>query len=901
MVIRIFFLLILIPFAMEAQITAAQQKALNSYVEYANKSGEEETTVFGRIKAYYKDLQQYRTSTYKRTFRFTCPLQLDEYYYGIALKNSASNAELKSRLQAVRQAAEEIDTQCKALDTYHKLEDYKTDDYRKAEEIVETLLRGLKDYRSKREALYASVSAAYTKLQTAKTGAYATTIRQMRERIAHETAMLDSWTYNLNEKVHSGWPVDKLKESILKTHEYAGKKVSAEGIQYPASSMLSSFEEGVTMLLQNKRDGLDGYTFDAQKSDQHSNEVYSNMINSYNGVLISFYNTFIGYAQNEYRGLLALLYVPAFEIRTEVRKIETDVKPFEDIPYVSVSVKPQSVAIAQTTFHALSNYIDYINECVRQTDHLQRLYSNMWGSTHGYRDLTSYKGKGGLTFEFKDFEIPFSYLQKAVAESKSIPEASRKSLNDQAEVLNRIMDEMNRLSIALDQETEQKNYEKDNLKHLDEIVFRYKTITDIFHARKEVLYSDVRKTFESYRVENPASSWNVSGNALLQLVDADKEELFKARAFYSGDHTQKPDADKIQALIRNILTDEYANLKGIEKIGRNNGNCPYTPYEDVPADSKHFTEPEFKVSTLSPLSYSHPYHTYVYIFNNVARSYNKFCELAKVPLLQTVYEPEIFMLEGGPNNKPQSQDFPVRQNTEQPQTNTGITPAHSVSEQQPSAPPGRQNTHSRDTIYIEKHDTIWLDKNPDISRDMNGYAANNMVLLLDVSGSMNRADKLPLLKQSVLQLLEMMREEDELSLVIFSGRPEVLLEPVSFKEQEKIRKAIGKLQSKGTTDGNAALALAYEVADKNYIRAGNNRIILATDGEFPVSEETLKLIGKFSGEDIYLTVFNFGAGTGSAKTLEKLAVAGKGNFESITRENIDSRLIREVKSRRKKQ
>lgn len=901
MVTRILLLLIFIPLSMEAQITAAQQKALNSYVEYANKSGEEEASVFGRVKTYYEDLLQYRTSKYKRTIRFTCPVQLEDYYYDIALKNSATNPELKAKLQALRKAAEEIDVQCKALDTYHKLEDYKTDDYKKAEELVVTLLKDLADYRSKREALYTSVVAAYNKLQTSKTGAYATTIKQMQDRIAHENAFLSSWSYNLNEKTHSGWPVDQLKASILKSQEFIDKKVSVEGIQYPASSMISSFEDGINMLLQSKRNGLDGYTYEAQKTDEHSNDVYMSLINSYNGVLISFYNNFVSYAQNDYRGLMALTYVPAYEIRSEARQIESTIKPFEDISHAELVVKPQPAVVTQVTFKALSNYIDYINECVRQTDHLQRLYSNFWGSTHYYRDLTSYKGKGGLTFELKDFEIPLSYLQKTIAESKSVPEAYRKSLTDQAEVLIRIMNEMNQLSIALDQETEQKNYEKDNLKRVDELVLRYKTITDIFHVKKEVLYGDVRKIFESYKVTNPTGSWNVSGNALLQLVDADKDELFKARAFYLDDQTQKPDPEKIQALIRKVITDQYTNLKGIEKIGRNNGNCPYTPYEDIPADSKHFTEPEFKISTLSALSYSHPYHTYVYIFNSVVRDYNKFCELAKVPLLGSIYEPELFILEGDPRkNKPAKDEFPIRTSSQTQQTPITSKTENPEPLSHPPAPSDPLNTHSRDTIYIERRDTIWLDRNPDLSRSMEGYATNNMVLLLDVSGSMNRADKLPLLKKSVLQLLDMMREEDELSLVVFSGKPEVLLEPISFKEQEKIRKAIGKLQSKGTTDGNAALTLAYEVADKNYIRAGNNRIILATDGEFPVSEETLARIQRFSKEDIYLTVFNFGAGSGSAKTLERIANLGKGNFESITQDNVESKLIREAKSKRKR-
>lgn len=886
--------LILMPALTSAQITATQQKALNSYIEYLNKSGEEAQASFALIRGYYDNLQRYRTSKYKQPVRFTYPFQPEEYFYNTALgrKVGVDDIALKAKLDAVRKAAEAIDVQLKALDTYHKLEDYKADDYKKAEDIITKIIGLFADYRSKRNDLYMTVRATYTKLQSVKTGAYANALKQMQDRIAHEVVLLDAWNYNLHANTHSGWPVETLKVHILESQEFVQKKIAVAGIQYPASSMIPSFEDGLVSLQQTKRNGLDGYTYEAQKSDEHSNGVYLELINLYNGVLISFYNTFIGYASNNYAGLLAITYVPAFEIRTDATEINADIQPFQDIPHATLSVKPQTGGISQATFKALSNYIDYINECVRQTDYLQRLYANLWGSTAGYRDLTSFKGKGGLTFEFKNFEIPVSYLQKAIAESKAVPEGYRRSLNDQAEVLNRIMIEMNQLSIAIDQETEQKSYERDNLKHLDELVLRFKTIRDIFHDRKEILYADVRNIFESFRISNPANSWNVSGKALLQLADADKQELVKATLFYEGDLSQKPDPDKVQTLIRSVISDEYSNLKGIEKLGRFNGNCPYTPYEDLANDSKKFTEPEFKSSALSPLSYSHPYHTYVYIFNNVVRNYNKFCELSPVPLLQTIYEPELFIL-GRSNSKAVISGSPA-------QTSPVLNNPPVVDAQQTAVPvAGPKNTNTRDTIYIEKHDTIWLDRNPDLSRNMEGYAANNLVLLLDVSGSMSRADKLPLLKQSVLQLLDMMREEDELSLVVFSGRPSILLEPVSFTEQAKIRKAIGKLESKGTTDGNAALALAYEVADENYIRAGNNRIVLATDGEFPISSETEALIRKFAGADIYLTIFNFGGGSGSSKALEKLAALGNGNYAVVTRENVDVRLIREVKSKRK--
>ena len=149
-------------------------------------------------------------------------------------------------------------------------------------------------------------------------------------------------------------------------------------------------------------------------------------------------------------------------------------------------------------------------------------------------------------------------------------------------------------------------------------------------------------------------------------------------------------------------------------------------------------------------------------------------------------------------------------------------------------------------------------------------------------------------------MLSMMRAEDNISIIAFSGKPKVLLESTSFKEEEKIKKAIDGLKSSGKTDGNAALKLAYKVADGSYIRGGNNRIILATDGQFATSQESNDLIEKFSKEDIFLSIFNFGKGAGSSKELERLSTLGKGNYEYISKENVEAKLIKEAKSKRKK-
>jgi Ca-activated chloride channel homolog len=144
-----------------------------------------------------------------------------------------------------------------------------------------------------------------------------------------------------------------------------------------------------------------------------------------------------------------------------------------------------------------------------------------------------------------------------------------------------------------------------------------------------------------------------------------------------------------------------------------------------------------------------------------------------------------------------------------------------------------------------------------------------------------------------------MRKEDELSIVTYSGDAVIALPPTSCKEIDKILKVVESLQSQGTTNGNAGIRLAYKVADQNYIRGGNNRIILATDGEFPVNKESMKLIEKFANQEVFLSVFYFGKGNEAADTLKDLSGKGKGNYEHIRPENSDLKLLREAKAKRK--
>lgn len=169
--------------------------------------------------------------------------------------------------------------------------------------------------------------------------------------------------------------------------------------------------------------------------------------------------------------------------------------------------------------------------------------------------------------------------------------------------------------------------------------------------------------------------------------------------------------------------------------------------------------------------------------------------------------------------------------------------------------------------------------------EMDNLPAANLVFLLDVSGSMNSADKLPLLKKSLKLLVNQMRPEDRVAIVVYAGAAGEVLPSTSGKEKDKILKALDNLSAGGSTAGGAGIKLAYKIAKQNFKKKGNNRIILATDGDFNVGASSDKamedLIEDKRKEGVFLTVLGFGTGNYKDSKMETLADKGNGNHAYI--------------------
>lgn len=161
-------------------------------------------------------------------------------------------------------------------------------------------------------------------------------------------------------------------------------------------------------------------------------------------------------------------------------------------------------------------------------------------------------------------------------------------------------------------------------------------------------------------------------------------------------------------------------------------------------------------------------------------------------------------------------------------------------------------------------------------------APGNFVFLIDVSGSMDLPNRLPLLKASFQSLVKNLRAKDTISIITYGGSVGAKLPPTSGAEKQKIIKAIEELTAAGDTPGEAALRAAYKLAKNSFIDRGNNRIILATDGDFNVGQTTEKeleeLITKERQAGIYLTCLGVGMGNYKDSKIEALAKRGNGNF-----------------------
>ena len=216
--------------------------------------------------------------------------------------------------------------------------------------------------------------------------------------------------------------------------------------------------------------------------------------------------------------------------------------------------------------------------------------------------------------------------------------------------------------------------------------------------------------------------------------------------------------------------------------------------------------------------------------------------------------------------------------------------------------PGNQQTPFQ--VSTEIAPTPWNSNTRLLRIGIQGYQvpktqlpASNLVFLIDVSGSMNSADKLPLLQQALTLMTNQLNARDRISMVVYAGASGVVLPPTPGDHKADILMALQQLRAGGSTNGAAGIRLAYQMAQQNFIPNGVNRVILATDGDFNVglasTEELIDLIQRKRKAGIALTTLGFGTGNYNDHLLEQLADEGNGNYAYIDRLNEARKVLSE--------
>lgn len=178
---------------------------------------------------------------------------------------------------------------------------------------------------------------------------------------------------------------------------------------------------------------------------------------------------------------------------------------------------------------------------------------------------------------------------------------------------------------------------------------------------------------------------------------------------------------------------------------------------------------------------------------------------------------------------------------------------------------------------------------------------SNLVFLIDVSGSMKRANKLPLLKQALRLLVDELGADDRVSMVVYAGASGVVLSGASGADKTQINNALGELAAGGSTNGAAGIEDAYRLARENFIEGGNNRVILCSDGDFNVgrtgTDQLVRMVEEEAKSDIFLTVLGFGMGNHNDAMMEQISGRGNGNYFFIdTIREAQKVLVQELQS-----
>ena len=547
--------------------------------------------------------------------------------------------------------------------------------------------------------------------------------------------------------------------------------------------------------------------------------------------------------------------------------------------FQSERLDAQSKVIDKNVSDALNNYLRYSNEIVYELGLLLPEFEAINMSFNQYVDaqqtptikvsftsnLSNYDSLYQLIFQTNRF-IEGEQKAKAIDLIQKTKEVSLK--------IDRLKKNLSVYLSSGEYKTDQhlkKGY--DMLRQIEVAYF------DIF-ALKEKLFWNLNALMSSYRDPSNANGFGDIIYELFQCFQQSKRVMSSLRAGDKGELI-KEDCLRLRELINNATAKKSslftANLNRAELSQLYDQSLKSA--EEILKTAQNFIAGNNKYNAMT---YSEVYYFYnnellsIYNRNNggMTRNYNRMIDQTAAKRLIADEVPPIFEI-----------IYPLHPAFD----SIRPAPLPDVEKFMEMLEKKKQDSLRTDSIKIAE------------AKSLNAFAANNLILLIDISASMNSAEKLPALKKSIDKFLDLLREEDFITVITYSERAEVLIDACSAKNKAQIMDKLNSLNSKTTSNINSGLALSYSNASKSFIKGGNNRLILSTDGNFSINPSLKKLIRKNAKKDIRLTVFYFSEKEFPhvKENLSNVVNLGKGSYYFIGSGQADDALLNEAKAVRK--
>jgi Mg-chelatase subunit ChlD len=657
-----------------------------------------------------------------------------------------------------------------------------------------------------------------------------------RNCVIFQTRIFQHWHYNFVENVQTeAFPFDFMIQNTNET-DFAfwdyDKNSDLSGISHKVYTQI--FQTILNDFQQKKRNYIDNYTPKTAQNDIFSNNAFLDLFSFTNNKIIVDFNTFAGQADEQKLPVMRIPKIaPAFSVNnSENLKPEADQK-YSRIENRQLHSLVQDSCITENEVMALNHFVEFLNA---ETVFMNFLTDNIFNLNRKFNDFSETQATNETTDFFSNFDFfPRSSFEKAMTDCRLLPFEYRKSLNRQIKALYILSTECRQIAQKLNDLIVSPNIVKQEEISIILLFKRYETLILEYNTQKDSVFRDIKYVYDTYPVSEKNTEINKNEEGLNRLCNADLKLLERLKEAVLQNE-EKPQFDlSFRKQLKDSVKYSFEASFGFSYEQRNHISQMFS-------NSDIWAEKIKKIQKIPSVS---EYRLFTETYNKIILNYNEFAE-SGLNIRKT--ENRQFLLK----NILQATLFKF-------------------------APPN--------IILQKKHE-----------KTMDGYAPDNLVLLLDVSQSMNSSEKLPLLKQSFENLLPILRAQDLISIVVYSGTASVILPPTSCFDKAKILNAISTLKSGGGTYFGQGIRKAYQVADAGFIPNGNNRIIVASDGEFIVDEAIKNLVSQNAEKGILLSIFQYGKDAKKIKKLDDLSRLGKGNYELINELNSDDALLKEAKA-----